>query len=74
MPSPRIKTSSDVHNIFIQEWNQDTLEHVEEFKILLLNRSNMALGTAQISVRGTAGTVTDDKIIFQLIREQILNG
>ena len=61
----RIKTSTDAHNIFIQGWNQDTLEHVAEFKILLLNRSNMALGTSQISLGGTAGTVTDVKLIFQ---------
>ncbi len=66
-PSDRvqIKSSSDAYNIFIQGWNQDTLEHVEEFKILLLNRANKALGTAQISLGGTAGTVTDVKLIFQ---------
>ena len=66
-PSERIqiKSSADVYNIFIQGWNEDTLEHVEEFKILLLNRANKALGTAQISLGGTAGTVTDVKLIFQ---------
>ena len=66
-PSERIqiKSSADANNIFIQGWNEDTLEHVEEFKILLLNRSNKALGTAQISLGGTAGTVTDVKLIFQ---------
>lgn len=61
----RIKTSADAYNIFIQGWNQGTLEHIEEFKILLLNRSNIVLGIAQISLGGTAGTVTDVKIIFQ---------
>ena len=66
-PSERIqiKSSADAYNIFIQGWNEDTLEHVEEFKILLLNRANKALGTAQISLGGTAGTVTDVKLIFQ---------
>lgn len=39
--------------------------YVEEFKILLLNRSNKALGIAPISLGGTAGTVTDVKIIMQ---------
>lgn len=66
-PSERlqVKTSNDAYNIFIQGWNQDTLEHIEEFKILLLNRSNKVLGTAPISFGGTAGTVTDVKIILQ---------
>jgi DNA repair protein RadC len=66
-PSERlqIKSSIDAYNIFLQGWNQDTLEHIEEFKILLLNRSNKVLGTAPISLGGTAGTVTDVKIIMQ---------
>lgn len=66
-PSERIqiKSSEDAYKIFIQTWDQNTIEHVEEFKILLLNRSNKALGIAPISLGGTAGTVTDVKIILQ---------
>jgi DNA repair protein RadC len=66
-PSERlqIKSSIDAYDIFIQEWNQDTLEHIEEFKVLLLNRSNRVLGTAPISIGGTTGTTTDIKIILQ---------
>jgi DNA repair protein RadC len=66
-PSERIviKQSKDAYDIFISGWNQDTLEYVEEFKILLLNRSNKVLGTAPISIGGTSGTVTDVKIILQ---------
>lgn len=66
-PSERlqIKSSVDAYNIFIQKWNQDTLEYIEEFKILLLNRSNKVLGTAPISLGGTSGTVTDIKIVLQ---------
>jgi DNA repair protein RadC len=66
-PSERlqIKSSIDAYIILIQGWNQDTLEHIEEFKILLLNRSNKVLGIATISIGGTSGTVTDVKIILQ---------
>jgi DNA repair protein RadC len=66
-PSERlqIKQSKDAYDIFFSGWNQATIEHVEEFKILLLNRSNKVLGTAPISLGGASGTVTDVKIILQ---------
>ena len=62
---PQIKSSEDAYKLFLKSWDQNTIEHVEEFKILLLNRSNKALGIAPISLGGTAGTVTDVKIIMQ---------
>ncbi len=61
----RINSSADAHSVFIKGWNPDTMEHIEEFKMLLLNRANMVLGTALISQGGTSGTVTDIKLIFQ---------
>lgn len=66
-PSDRIqiKQSKDAYNIFMERWNQNTLEYVEEFKVILLNRSNKVLGIAPISIGGTSGTVTDVKIILQ---------
>jgi DNA repair protein RadC len=66
-PSDRIqiKQSKDAYNVFMEKWNPDTLEYVEEFKVILLNRSNKVLGIAPISIGGTAGTVTDVKIILQ---------
>jgi DNA repair protein RadC len=62
---PQIKSSEDAYKLFLTSWDKNTIEHVEEFKILLLNRSNRALGIAPISLGGTAGTVTDVKIIMQ---------
>lgn len=62
---PQIKSSEDAYKLFLKSWDQNTIEHIEEFKILLLNRSNKALGIAPISLGGTAGTVTDVKIIMQ---------
>lgn len=66
-PSDRIqiKQSIDAYNIFMEMWNRDTVEYVEEFKVILLNRSNKVLGIAPISTGGTSGTVTDVKIILQ---------
>lgn len=50
-PSQRrkISCSRDAFNIFNENWNPDTLEYCEEFKILLMNRSNAVLGFMPIS-------------------------
>jgi DNA repair protein RadC len=61
----QIKTSQDAYNLFKEYWDSNTIEHVEEFKMLLMNNKNMVLGIASISRGGTSGTVTDPKIIFQ---------
>jgi DNA repair protein RadC len=62
---PQIKCSKDAYDLFIDTWNPDTIEHVEEFKMLLLNRSNVVLGIMDVSKGGISGTVTDVRIIMQ---------
>ena len=61
----RISSSRDANDIFKENWNSDTLEHCEEFKILLLTRSNAVLGLVAVSKGGISGTVTDVRIILQ---------
>ncbi len=36
---PQIKCSQDAYKLFLESWDHDTIEYVEEFKLLLLNRS-----------------------------------
>ena len=66
-PSDRltVKCSGDAHKIFFDSWNQNTIEHKETFKMLLLNRANKVLGITTISEGGLSGTLTDVRIIFQ---------
>jgi DNA repair protein RadC len=52
------------HRIF-DSWNKNTIEHVEEFRLLLLNRSNAVLGILSVSKAGISGTVTDVRLIPQ---------
>jgi DNA repair protein RadC len=60
-----IKCSRDAFDLFLQSWNPDTIEHSEEFKLLLMNRSNSVLGILAVSKGGLSGTVTDVRLIFQ---------
>lgn len=61
----KISCSQDAYGAVFDAWDKGSIEHVEEFKILLLNRANKVLGTTTISKGGIAGTVVDLKVIFQ---------
>lgn len=62
---PQVNNSNDAFELFYSSWDNNTIEHVEEFKIMLLNRANKVLGIASISKGGISGTVIDVKLIFQ---------
>ena len=66
-PSERLVVicSRDAYKIFFDSWNQNSIEHKESFKMLLLNRANKVLGITTISEGGLSGTVTDVRLIFQ---------
>lgn len=61
----QVKCSKDAFDIFTGSWEQDSIEHIEEFKLLLMNRFNSVLGILAVSKRGLSGTVTDVRLIFQ---------
>ena len=61
----KITCSRDAHRIFKENWNSEIIEFVEEFKMLLLNRSNAVLGIFPVSRGGCSGTVTDIRLIYQ---------
>lgn len=61
----KISCSRDAKDLFKENWNSDTLEHCEEFKMLLLTRSNAVLGLMAVSKGGISGTVTDVRLILQ---------
>lgn len=61
----KITSSADCFEYFNQVFNADTIEHHEEFIILLINRAAKVLGWVKISSGGVAGTVVDQRLIFQ---------
>ena len=40
----KVTCSEDAYNAFLNSWEEGTLEHHESFRILLLSRTNRALG------------------------------
>ena len=61
---PKITCSDDAYLVFQANWDPDTIDMREEFKVLALNRANQVLGIIPISAGGVAGTVVDPKIVF----------
>src|SRR5690554_6082722 len=61
---PKITSSKDAYSILLESWDDDKLEFVEQFKVLLLNRANRVLGVYEVSTGGVSGTVADPKLVF----------
>lgn len=61
---PKITSSQMAYDVLLAGWDQDRIEFVEQFKILLLNTANRVLGIYEISTGGIAGTIADPKLIF----------
>jgi len=60
----QVSTSKEVYKLLKRYWDENKIEFVEQFKILLLNRANKVLGIYEISTGGLVGTVADPKLIF----------
>lgn len=61
---PKISTSRDAYELLFRNWDLDKIEFVEQFKVMLLNRSNKVLGIFELSSGSVAGTVADPKLVF----------
>ena len=61
---PFIKRSEDAYRILLAHWDMDTIDFVEQFKILYLNRGNGVLASYELSTGGLTGTVADPRLIF----------
>ena len=60
---PQITSSRDAYWTLESNWS-DQIALLEEFNVLLLDRSNRAMAICPISKGGVSGTVVDLKIVF----------
>ena len=61
---PLIKSSKECYDILLQNWDQNKIEFVEQFKIILMNKANRVLGIYELSTGGVSSTVVDVKLVF----------
>ena len=67
----KIKMSRDVFSLMYPTMVD---KQVEEFWVVFLSRNNSVIGKERISLGGTAGTVTDLKVILKKAVEKLANG
>lgn len=60
---PQIKSSLDAYNILVANWSEQ-IGFIEEFYILLLDRSNRVMGRYLVSQGSMVGTVVDPRVVF----------
>ena len=61
---PQIRSSKDCYEILRQTWDEDKIEFVEQFKVMLLNKAQRVLGIYEMSTGGVAGTIADTRLVF----------
>lgn len=67
MPSDsmfQITSPKDSVEAFRQNWDDNKIEFIEQFKVLLVNRNNRVLGIFEVSTGGIASTVVDIRLIL----------
>ena len=65
-PSERslVKSAKECYELLKLTWNENKIEFVEQFKVVLMNRAQRVLGIYELSTGGVAGTVADPKLVF----------
>lgn len=61
---PKVNSSKDIYDVLKQVWDQNKIEMLEEFKVILLNRGNRITGVYDASSGGITGTVADPRLIL----------
>ncbi len=61
---PVINNSQAAYKILKSSWDDDRIEFIEQFKILLVNRRNACLGVMMLGTGGTSYCVVDPRLAF----------
>ena len=63
---PKITSVEDAYQLLIDSWDTSKIELVEQFKIMLLNRTNHVLGICHLTTGTIWGTIVDVKQVFSV--------
>ncbi|AJA67370.1 RadC-like protein [Myroides sp. A21] len=61
---PRIDSSYSAFEVALKAWDENKIELLEQFKVLMLSNNNRVLGVLEISSGGITGTIVDLRLIF----------
>jgi DNA repair protein RadC len=60
----KITSSKDAYNLLIKLYDIDTIDYLETFIVLFLDRANQTIGWIKLSQGGISGTVVDKKVLM----------
>lgn len=61
---PIVTDSWQAYQLFKEIWDAGSLQYIEEFKLLLLNRANKVLGIYHVSTGGITNVIIDVRVVF----------
>jgi DNA repair protein RadC len=61
---PKIKSSLEAYDILRKTWDENKIELLEQFKIVLLDRNGSCIGLATVASGGMSSCAVDLKIAF----------
>ncbi|MDM1408247.1 JAB domain-containing protein [Myroides sp. DF42-4-2] len=61
---PRIDSSYSAFEVALKAWDENKIELLEQFKVLMLSNNNRVLGVLEISSGGITGTIVDIRLLF----------
>ncbi|TVZ26757.1 RadC-like JAB domain-containing protein [Gillisia sp. Hel_I_86] len=68
---PKITSSESAAELAFSQWNKETIELNETFKIMLLNNANRVKGIYEASNGGITGTLVDVRILFAVLLKSL---
>ncbi len=61
---PKVNSSKEIADLLKGLWDENKIDFVEQFKVLLLNRANRVLGIVEIGLGSSTGVVADLKVVL----------
>lgn len=71
---PKVTCAEDAYKIFLNNWDRDQLELLEESKALFLDRSLHVMSIASISKGGFSETLVDIRHVFSIALKRRAQG
>lgn len=70
----KISNSRETYSLITNYWNLDTIEMLEEVKVILLNKANKVLGIFDLSKGGICSSIVDVKIVLSIALKTLASG
>jgi DNA repair protein RadC len=61
---PKVVSSKEAYDLFLNSWNKDRINYVEEFKGMYITRENRVLAIYEMTIGTTSAILVDAKQVF----------